>query len=108
MTKATQRFEKRAYGVKVTFDNGRTSITQEVDSQPVMEEALIKSRKLFALTMMLTGPGFEAFRSLHGDDQKRVMALFNDLSSEVSALVELHCEMESGVMRERLVVQEAS
>jgi hypothetical protein len=60
-----------------------------------VDECAVQAGKLNALTLMLTGDGFETFSSLNDDAQRNLLWLLDDLSSQVAALSKLASEIST-------------
>lgn len=85
----THGYEQSDFGLRVVYQNGSTSVINEELCQTPLGSAAVASARLYALTNLLTGTGWDAFDELHGNDQACVLELIHGLAAEAAALTRL-------------------
>jgi hypothetical protein len=100
MVKPSVSLEYVSKGLTVTVEGGVTSVIRSDVSTTPVDACVEQSRKLYALTHLLTADGFSAFQDLVDDDQQTIVQLIRDLAAEVAALAETAQEIELNAIRE--------
>jgi len=80
------------FGLTATVNENVTTVASTWMGTRPIDYCAEQAKKLYALTMLMTGTGFDAFKELVDDDQHRVMNLMNDLASQVAVLSALEQE----------------
>jgi hypothetical protein len=84
MAKTPAPIEVAEFGLTATAHEKRTTVASTWLGTSPVDYCFEQAKRLRAMTLLLTGSGFETFRELHDDDQQRVLEVMDDLASRVA------------------------
>ncbi|GAB2886029.1 hypothetical protein GCM10027093_21370 [Paraburkholderia jirisanensis] len=76
------------FGVTAELDQNTTTLSVEWGGRPV-DYCLVQAQRLRAMTLLITGEGFETFSDLNKRDQHHIIEVMDDLASRVVMLSKL-------------------
>jgi hypothetical protein len=77
------------FGNVATCNGSDTTFTRQLRCETPASACKVVVSKLEALTMMISGEGFDAFDGLNDQSKANVLWLISDLAEEASVLAEL-------------------
>lgn len=93
MAKTTSPVEVAEFGLTASAHEKRTTVASTWLGTSPVDYSFEQAKRLRAMTLLLTGNGFETFRELNDDDQQRVLEVMDDLASRVAITCKLAQEM---------------